>query len=152
MLTDSLQCKRHPTYTTQPRPPASHWPKRNHKHSITNKDPHRQEFFVRFKGPAESELVPALRRPEGKGGDPTYVTNTIRQPHSKEVCGRSMSSCPIRIRTSLRALDLLTASSTPISMSCECAPIGRLSACKEAVICEARGWFFTFSVAETLVA
>ncbi|UKZ59751.1 uncharacterized protein TrAtP1_001048 [Trichoderma atroviride] len=56
-----ITCKRHPTYRPQPRSsPALHWPKRNDKHWITDKDPHRQEFFVRFKGPAETPFEGGL--------------------------------------------------------------------------------------------
>lgn len=64
--------------------------------------------------------------------DPQRVSNTARtrvqalddvlthsKPPSREECGRSTSSSPTSTRTDPLALDSLTASSTPISMSCK---------------------------------
>ena len=72
---------------------------------------HRQEFYVRFKGPEESQSIAWMI------GSPTLLLTVTQLPSTADF-GRSMLSCRIPIRTKVQVLASSIEYSTRTSMKC----------------------------------
>lgn len=78
-------------------------PARSFHRANTAEHPTRQEFYVRFKGPAESQyaLLLAHSRPMRMSAWPRRFTyRNVQQLHSKAASGKSVSSYPTSTHTS----------------------------------------------------